>query len=237
MLPCSAALLPIDSHFDGHGATLYVSPPNGSREEIVFDRFRPLGRRLLVIDEELDAEAYLRSDAGVARVEYPATSINWTVPADYYGCSCWIQVRPFEGGLELDTLAAAQRVEIAVDGSVVFPIAGRVLILRRQLLANAGVLLEWQWFRDLAAGVDPTSFEWRAETDGSGDVPDDLIVTFEAGSDYYTATMTGFSDGETYRLKLFGVRGESELLLATVEFVADGSGPAVTLVGTVEEET
>lgn len=238
MLPVGIApLLPMETHFDGElGAALYVSPPGGGINDIVFDRMRCLGDCWLVIDPAFDPEVYILSDAGVVIVKSPDTEIEWELPAEYLGTTFAAQVRPHEGGLELDTIYGARQITVDDEGDVLTQLSGAAVITRVALLDSGGVRVEWDWYPSVAS-VGPTEFVLVFDSN-SGTIPENASVPIEAGVTRYAAEVVGFDDAAAYGVSLLGrATGAEDQEYDSANFTADSSGPSVSMVLEIEEET
>lgn len=234
-------MLAVQSHFEGAaGAALYLSPPGAeSAEGIVFDRFRPLGDRWLVVDPDYLPGEYLLSDASVALVKGD-TEIEYSLPDEYLDSSFFCQVRPHENGLELDTIYRPRRMTVDEDGEPVGTIEGRAVITAIEQLAGGGIRVRFEYYpgRD---GVQPTEFALVC-TDGPT-TPDEATVerspadVAEILPTRYSLEVAELEDGEEYEFELRGRAEGVETVLGTVEFVPDASGPTLSISISAEEES
>ena len=175
------------------------------------------------------------SDASVAVVKSPTTDIAWTLPAEYLGATFWVQVRPHEGGLELDTIYRPRQVRANADGDLIEIVGGTAVITRVEQLDGGGARLWWDWYPAIGAS-QPAEFVWSGFAAGAT-TPAPVITPLEFGGVRYVADVLGMDDGATYTLTLVGRAGVIELTLGTLSFVPDATGPAGDVIVSAREET
>lgn len=163
----------------------------------------------------------------------PATSIDWTLPAELASGDVTFDVRRYADDVECQT-ENAETVVAELDGSLddVTGILGTAALLAPEIRAGGVVRLRFRWSAD-SSGSQPTSFTWSRTAGPTS--PTAIVVDAVDGQVIYETDTAALSDSSPYTYQLTATDGVVTVTLLTgVVFTADASGPPAPASATAE---
>ena len=219
-------VFPLRNRFEGgDGVSLYLGPPGvDDPEKIVFRRPRFFNGQAWfpLSDAWTGGGEFFLHDSIVAQVNCPATEIEYTLPATYADGVFWMQLRTFEGGIELESLFRPQRVAVDDQQTGSGSIDGTAIITGVEKRDGGGVRIRFMWF-PAVTGISPENFQLSVASGPTS--PADVSIDHVLGQGNYLIDLESLQDAGVYSIDLQAVSGTVVKTLQNVSFTADATGP------------
>jgi hypothetical protein len=197
----------------GPGAKLYVAA--GNPTDIIYRAARAYDPKHLAL------QPVVTRDVSVATVNSPTTRLSYTLPAALLNTQLSCQVRTFAGDYENETIYRPRIVSVDGGGTPNDSILGTAVVISIEKRDNGGVLVTFAYTAS-ANGLQPDTFA-LLKTSGGGTVADSTIPATDRVQSIET---DGLADGVAYGFNLQARSGAITVVLGSLTFTADTTGPS-----------